>query len=266
MNNNYITQRKLEQCARDLSERDLCLLCDLEVCRYLTTGQLARLRFEADCANPDAALRAANRTVNRLKDLGLIAALDRRVGGIRGGSGALIWSLTSAGCRLLNYDAEDKAPPRKRAFEPSPQFTKHTLAIAEAYIQLQHIQGVDLTGAEFEPACWRDYSGSTLKPDLFAVTSDREYDNHWFFELDLATETPARIIAKCQQYEAYYRAGEEQRLRGLFPRVVWVTVSEKRRDNLRGRIAQSKELKYKNLFTVVLPGELEPLVQKGAGV
>ena len=62
-----ITRRRLEQYAADLSARDLSLLCDLEDCRSLTTGQIARLRFEEDRANPSAALRAATRTVTRLK-------------------------------------------------------------------------------------------------------------------------------------------------------------------------------------------------------
>jgi len=264
--NSYITQRRLERYDTDLPKRDLILLCDLEDCRYLTTGQIARLRFEDDHANPDAALRAANRMVNRLKDQGLITALDRRVGGVRGGSKGLIWSLTPSGYKMLHLNNGEADKPRHRRFEPSPQFAKHTLAIAEAYIQLSHIPGITLTTAEFEPACWRSYYGTMLRPDLFAVTSDGEYEDYWFIELDLDTEAPSRVIAKCRLYEIYYGTGQEQSRHGLFPKVVWITVSEKRQNSLQGQIAESKELKRKSLFTVIRPDELDALIRKGAGI
>jgi hypothetical protein len=259
-----ITQKRLEQYALELLPRDLSILLDLEDCRYLTTSQISRLRFETDHANPDASLRAANRAVTRLKKLGLITALDRRVGGVRGGSGGLIWSLTAAGTKLVNLNGEGQ--PRRRNFEPSPQFTEHTLAIAEVYIQLLHLTGVALARAEFEPFCWRDYTNSTLKPDLFVITSDGEYEDYWFFEVDLATETPQRIVAKCLQYQDYYLAGEEQRKHGLFPKVVWMVRDDKRRKSIQSHITQSKELQHKNLLAVVLPDELETLIRKGAGI
>jgi len=259
-----ITRRRLGQYAIDLPARDLSLLFDLEDCRHLTTGQIARLRFEEDHANPTAALRAANRAVTRLKEMGLVASLDRRIGGVRGGSGGLVWNLTAAGAKLVNLDSD--TPPRRRNYEPTARFTDHTLAIAETYIQLLHISGVALTKAEFEPVCWRDYSGSTLKSDLFVITSDGEYEDYWFFEVDLATETPQRIVAKCQQYEEYYLAGEEQKQHGLFPKVVWIAHNNKRCDSIRDHIAKGHELQHKSLFTVIMPDELEALIRKGAGV
>jgi len=259
-----ITQKRLGQYAMELLPRDLSILLDLEDCRYLTTRQISRLRFEEDHANPAAALRATNRAVTRLKKLGLLTTLDRRMGGLHGGSSGLIWSLTSAGAKLVNLDGE--VPPRRRASEPSPQFTKHTITIAELYIQLLDIKDIALTRAEFEPICWRNLKNDTLKPDLFTVTSDGEYEDYWFFEVDLDTETLQRIVAKCLQYQEYYLAGEEQRKHGLFPKVVWLALGNKRRDSIREYIAKSRDLRHKNLFTVITPNELEALVRKGAGV
>jgi len=259
-----VTQKRLGQYAIELLPRDLSILLDLEDCRYLTTSQISRLRFVADHANPNAAQRAANRTITRLKKLGLVAALDQRIGGVRGGSGGLVWSLTAAGAKLANLNGE--TPPRRRAFEPSPYFTEHTLAIAELYIQLLGIQGISLARAEFEPVCWRDFNKDTLKPDLFAITSDGEYEDYWFFEVDLATEAPQRIVAKCGQYQSYYLAGEEQNRYGLFPKVVWLARNGKRRASIQSHIAENRELQHKNLFAVILPAELEALVRKGAGL
>lgn len=259
-----ISRRQLENLAGNFREREQAILQSLGDCRYMTTGQISRLRFEADHANCDASLRAANRTITRLKKLGLVTALGQRIGGVRGGSGGLIWSLTAAGAKLANFDGE--TPPRRRSFEPSPQFTEHTLAIAELYIQLLGIHGITLAKVEFEPVCWRDFNKDTLKPDLFAITSDGEYEDYWFFEIDLATEALQRIVAKCEQYQSYFLAGEEQNKHGLFPKVMWVVRDGKRRTSIQARIAESREVQHKNLFAVILPDELEATVRKGAGL
>ena len=189
-------------------------------------------------------------------------------GGVRGGSKGFVWSLTTSGSRLLELDnGEADKPHRKcRAYEPSPYFVEHTLALSELDLQLRDIGGITVTDIQLEPACWRGCNGTTLKPDMFAVTSDGEYDDHWFFELDLATETPARIVGKCLQYQAYYRGNTEQRRYGVFPLVVWIVPNERRQASLREHIRQCAELQHKNLFTVILPDELEALVRKGAGV
>jgi len=95
---------------------------------------------------------------------------------------------------------------------------------------------------------------------MFAVTTDGEYEDHWFFEIDLNTEAPCRIAQKCEQYEEYYRSGAEQ----VFPLVVWIVPDAKRQASIREQITQSKTLKHKNIFTVITPDELEGLVRKGA--
>ena len=88
--------------------------------------------------------------------------------------------------------------------------------------------------------------------------------NAGFFELDLATETPARIVGKCLQYQTYYRGNTEQRKYGVFPLVVWIVPNERRQSSLREHIRQCAGLQHKNLFTVILPDELEFLVTGGA--
>jgi len=129
--------------------------------------------------------------------------------------------------------------PRKRNFEPSPHFVNHTLAVSELNVQLMGMAGIAVVDVQFEPNCWRTYSGNTLKPDLYAVTSDGEYEDSWFFEIDLATEAPSRILSKCEQYQDYYRSGVEQSDYGVFPKVVWIIPDSKRRDSLQGHIRQS---------------------------
>ena len=258
-----ISLRRLQQLTIQLPPRDLDILRDLEERRYMTSGQIARKHF-SHASNETSAQRSANFVINRLKKHGLIIALARRIGGVRGGSKGFVWSLTSSGYRLLHLDGEEI--PRRRAFEPSPHFVEHTLALSELDLQLRDFDGITVMEIQLEPACWRDSNGATLKPDLFAVTSDGEYDDHWFFELDLATETPARVVDKCRQYQTYCRTNTEQSKYGVFPLVVWIAPNERRKASLREHIQQCAELTFKNLFTVILPDELEALIRKGAGL
>jgi len=250
-----LSRRKLEKMAEASSARDLAVLVTLGDCRYATTRQLTALHFTEN-ATPKAATRAANRALAKLQEDKLIASLDRRIGGVRAGSSDFVWSLTSGGSRLLNLEGEEGDEPRRRRHDPSPRFVEHALATTELYVQLNSIDGIDLTLAHFEPLCWRE----RLKPDMFAVTTDGEYEDHWFFELDLATEAPSRVEQKCEQYEEYYLSGAEQ----VFPLVVWIVPDTKRQTSIREQIAQSRTIKHKNIFTVITPNELEGRVRKGA--
>ena len=173
-----------------LCDRDKEILVSLLKCRYLTTGQIERLHFKENISHT-AALRAANRGLAKLQGYGLIEALRRRIGGVRAGSGAYVWTLTTAGAKLLHLNGSDDLP-RKRFFEPSSAFLEHTLAVSETYLQLIEIcasQKLELIKAELEPVCWRRYtedgSSTILKPDLFSVTAAGTYEDAWFLEMDL---------------------------------------------------------------------------------
>jgi len=133
------------------------------------------------------------------------------------------------------------------------------------------MDGIAVTTIQLEPNCWRSYNGrhgvrQQLKPDLYAVTSDGEYEDLWFFEIDLDTEAPSRVMAKCEQYQEYYRFGAEHAKREVFPRVVWIVPNAKRKTALQSHIAGSSTVTVKQLFVFVLPDELEALIRKGAGV
>ena len=253
-------RRQLEFLAAHMPPRDLDVLSDIGIRRYMTSGQICRLRF-GTAGTPGSAQRIANRVINRLKGHGLVISLNRRIGGKRGGSGDNIWALTPAGFRLLHLDEENQ--PRKRNFEPSQRLMEHTLAIVELDIQLRSMEGVAITEAQFEPACWRKYDERRLKPDYYAATAVGRFEDHWFFEIDLATETPYKVVDKCKQYQDYYYSNEELRRIGIFPRVVWVTPDEKRRETIRRHIREDRALTAKKLFFVIVPGELEHMVRTG---
>jgi hypothetical protein len=261
-----ISSKKLERLSGELPPRERGILEALHERRYLTTGQIAALLFD-EFATPATGLRIATQHLQRLKAAGLTATLDRRIGGARAGSSSFVWALTPNGFRLLHLDSGGH--PRKRHFEPSPRFLEHTLSIAELSLQLRDIDGITLSKIEFEAACWRNYPGPggarlVLKPDLFAITSDGDYEDSWFFEVDLDTESPNTVVAKCQQYETYYLSNAEQRQRGVFPLVVWIVPSEKRRGSLVKHI--NDNFRHKELFKVIVPEELTSLIRKGASI
>jgi hypothetical protein len=260
---NNITRKKLKQIAKTLNGHDREILRSIYRFRYLTTGQLRRLHFR-ESATPTAATRAANRATARLRKLSLIDCLERRIGGVRAGSGSFIWGLTEAGFKLFETR---KNPARKRFFEPSTKFMAHTIAVAELYIRLSEMPDVEVEAVEAEPDCHRQYAGIggaplKLKPDLYAVTLWGEFEDHRFFELDLATESVSRIIRKCGQYLDYYRSGHEQRANGVFPFVAWIVPSEKRKEAVVRRMRE--ELSDTAIFLVVTPCELRELVLEDA--
>jgi hypothetical protein len=107
--------------------------------------------------------------------------------------------------------------------------------------------------------------GGTLrvKPDLSLVTATEEFEDYWFLEIDLATEPPSRIIRTCLAYEAYRRSGEEQKRLGLFPAVVWIVPTVKRKGAIESRLVEARDIDS-GLFTVITLDELEPLLRRGA--
>ena len=258
-----ITRKQLKQISKTLDGRDREILQSIYIFRYLTTGQLRRLHFRGS-ATLTAATRAANRVTARLKKLSLIDCLERRVGGVRAGSSSFVWGLAEAGFKLFETR---KNPARKRFFEPSTKFTAHTVAVAELYVRLTELSEVEVQAVETEPDCHRQYAGIggapiKLKPDLYAVTLCGEYEDHWFFELDLATEYVSRVIRKCVRYHHYYRSGIQQRANGVIPYVAWIVPNKKRKEAVARRMRE--ELPATAVFLLITHDELEQLVLEDA--
>lgn len=263
-----LSRQQLEETAARLSDRDRQVLAAIQHYRYLLTGQIQRLYF-TEAATPSAAHRAATRTLKRLRELGLIEHLTRRIGGVRAGSAGLVWHITHAGERLI-YLGNHTLTPTKRFFEPSPYFLSHSLAVAEVAVSLtelcQEYQTMKLTALQPEPECWRTYSeyGNivALKPDLFAITVSGQYEDRWFVEVDLATESPSKVISKCERYHKYYRSGLEQQEAEVFPLTVWIVPTTERKQQLITYIKDAFD-KQPKLFAVITKNELEDLILNG---
>lgn len=263
-----ISRQLLEEISARLGERDFQIITSVQRYRYMMTSQLQRLYF-TDAATPAAALRAASRALKKLRELGLIDTLSRRIGGVRAGSGGLVWHITHAGERLI-YLRTQTLTPTKRFFEPSPYFLAHTLAVTEVAVQLTELcrndKKLTLSTLQPEPECWRTYSEygaiQSLKPDLFAITVSGQYEDRWFVEVDLDTESPNKIIDKCERYHKYYRSGLEQQESGVFPLTVWIVPSVERKEKLITHIKKTFD-KQPRLFAVITADELGQLICQG---
>jgi hypothetical protein len=186
------------------------------------------------------------------------------------GSDPLVWMLSPAGVRLMTM-LEPEEDTRKRYFNPSPYFLKHTLVTAEAYLQLVDIcnrTSIEFLQAEFEPECWRYYPGkggrkSNYKPDMYVVTKSGEYLDHWFIEIDLATESYPTIIEKCDRCINYHKSGVEQGKNSVFPYVLWIVPNTNRKVKILEKMREQYS-SIPKLFIVITPDELESLIVGGA--
>jgi hypothetical protein len=261
----------LERLRWELSPRDWAVLHDIDRCRLMSGRQLQWLHV----GEGETAARAARRLLARLSRHGLVARLERRVGGLRAGSSGYVYGLGATGVRLLRPDA-----PRRRLHEVRDGFLSHTLALADLYVSLRQAEqrgGLELLTVETEPRSWRRLGdGDSLKPDLHVVIGIGEEALHSFVELDQGTEHSPALLRKLRQYETAYRSGAVEAEGGVFPRVVWLVPSEHRAAQLRRLIGSPRltaELHAVALQTealaVLTGGELDsrpPPVESEEGV
>jgi hypothetical protein len=258
----------LTELAGLLSERDQAVLEAIAEHRFFTTKQVEQLLFH-NHSTPDSGARSCRRVLIRLERFGLLERPIRRVGGLQAGSAASVWMLSSAGQRLRNLQAGRGAGGRVR--EPGERFIQHYLAIGDARLALvaaARTGRLELLTVQIEPKCWRSYTGlggqrEVLKPDLFAVTASGEFEDHWFIEIDRATESLPTVLKQCQQYQAYRRSGIEQQATGVFPRVLWVVPDNNRAIQLRAALTSARTFD-RELFQVTTADELIDHITGGA--
>lgn len=235
--------------------------------RFATTTQLARL-IALEYASPASALRQTQRHLASLAQQRLLTSLERRVGGWQGGSAVTIWAATTRGHRLVAPDeGEGEVPRRQRPREVSTTFLDHLLAITEVRTSIEEAvrQEADTEATvALEPDCWRTAlspSGQVqvLRPDLAVTITSPAYEDRYLVEVDRATENPGRVIATCWRYQEHQaQAGDGD----VFPLVVWLVPTDRRRHRLERAIAHSAGL-LRDLFRVIRLDQLPTLIHGG---
>ena len=147
----------------------------------------------------------------------------------------------------------------KNKYEPTAHHLEHTLAVTQAYVFLKLLEEagkIQLERFDFEPTCHRTYatfSGKKifLKPDAFSQLVLGEYEDSYFCEIDMATESLNRVVNQCKKYIAYYQTGIEQREQdGVFPLVLWIVPHDKRKEVISKKI-ESELNNFQPMFQVV---------------
>ena len=237
--------------------------------RFATTTQLARLTAP-EYASSASALRQTQRHLASLAQQRLLTSLERRVGGWQGGSAVTIWAATTRGQRLVAVDEGEEVPRRQRPREVSTTFLDHLLAITEVRTSIEEAvrQQTDTEATvALEPDCWRTAlspSGQVqvLRPDLAVTITSPAYEDRYLVEVDRATENPGRVIATCWRYQEHQATSAQASDGGVFPLVVWLVPTDRRRHHLERAIAHSTGL-LRDLFRVIRLDQLPTLIHGG---
>jgi hypothetical protein len=217
----YVSRVQAVETLASLSPRERAIVETLRVLQLASGAHIRRLHF-MDAAMPETGARLCRRTLCRLADLRVVARLDRRVGGARAGSEAYVYTLDIAG--------QDFSTKRRRPRTPGSAFVAHALDIAELYVRLCESKrnGLDVLTVLPEPSCWRTYPSTTgrewCKPDLFVRVGAGDFEDHWFVEVDRATQSAAVLERKAKTYAAYWRSADVD----PFPLVLFTVPDERR--------------------------------------
>jgi hypothetical protein len=133
-----VTPGELLRLAGSLSASEREAVETVASLRLMTHAQLAALLGSSEPASSSAsAARSLRRVLTRLTALGLLARLQRRIGGRRAGSGGYVYYLGPAGQRLVAY-WQGRGLTRGR-FRPEPggRYVRHRLAVSELYVRLR---------------------------------------------------------------------------------------------------------------------------------
>ena len=253
-----LTAARVAAVGERLTDLDLDVARTLQVVRLASGAQLARLHF------PDgpSGQRSARRRLSLLVEFGVLARLERRIGGVRAGSAGFVYTLDLVGQRLVSTERPH------RPWTLGLAFVAHLVAVTECYVQAQLLTRancLDLLDFQAEPACWRTWRGPggtslTLKPDASLYVGVGDFEDRWMLEVDRATEDLPRIVRKAAQYARYYQAARED----PFPRVLWLTTTERRRDALAVALRQLPA-EHHGLFQVAEAHDFARVLVAGPG-
>jgi Replication-relaxation len=263
MTGRRITAAAVARLADELSARERAVIATLDRVRVASTGQLQRLHFTDGTTR--ANVRQAQRCLRQLVERRVLAELDRKVGGVGGGSAQSVFALDVAGQRL-SPSATGPAGGRRYRRPWTPHLhLSHALDVSELYVRLrewEHAEGGELLSFDAEPACWRRFTGlggarTWLKPDAFIHAARGEFEHFSFAEVDRATASQPAVARKLVAYARYLRVERETARYGVFPRVLWLAPDEARRDALAEVIAtgpsELREIAVAHRFTDAVP-------------
>jgi hypothetical protein len=225
--------------------------------RIASGDQLERLCF-AEMAAGRSRTVTRSRVLARLVNWRVLIPVGRRIGGRAKGSTVQVFALDSVGQRLIRQQqlADAGRVRVRRPGPPGQRSLHHSLAVTQLYVELSEqarTPGRKLADFQTEPgAHWPNSVGGWLKPDAYAVLERPGARDHWWIEVDMATESLPTIRAKIQTYLDFWQRGAHGP-DDLTPWVLISTVTAMRRDAIAAIVARM--VGAQEIITVVRSSE-----------
>jgi len=207
-----------------IHDRDRQIVLSIAKFGQLASAHIATLHFN-DLASGTPMWRAMTRLVER----GYVKRIERRlVGGTGAGSGQFVFQLGRAGHAISQ---------RPGKYWPFRTVDYHTLAIADAYIELLQLERagrVRIDGFSTEPESWIEIAGADLRPDLHVDVADlgKRRNMSLWIEIDMGTERQKAIKDKLARYWHAYQHATEDDL-SSFPLILLIAPDDARARELR---------------------------------
>ncbi|MFI1354870.1 replication-relaxation family protein [Streptomyces sp. NPDC020898] len=223
----------------ELSARDMEVVRVVGRFYQLASSHVATLLF------PDTTGTPVDRTLARLVRLEALNRIGRRATGPQGGAGAYVYQLGARGWWLLG---------REGRYRPYRSINHHALRVADVYVDLvtaERAGGIKILHAELEQPI------GNARPDLtveLGLVQQRQKTSY-AIEVDLGSEKPRIITAKCAAYIEAFKRG----LRDPFPYVLFLVPDEWRKSEVSrvlGRLAEGREVFSVGLFDELAAGFL----------
>jgi hypothetical protein len=242
-----------------LTDRDWQIIEAVNEVRLLTGQQIERLFF-AGLQPGRSRIASRSRALHRLVAWRVLVPLPRRIGGAGRGSSTLAFALDSVGQRLMRERlmAADLPARVRRPGAPTERTVRHILAVSECCVALNELartNGFTVEHFQAEPACWWPNGlGGYIKPDAYALLAAGDVCDHWWIELDLATESLPAVKKQLWAYLDFVNRGQLGPGQ-IVPRVVIGTTTPERLKAISamiGRLPSPAE----HLFRIVQTDEL----------
>jgi len=216
-----------------VTETDLKILQELADYRFLDTKQISVLHPEL----------SGRDTQRRLQFLFQAGFLDRPIQQFPyfKPSGYIIYTLDKKGAELLFPGNREKLNQVKRNKDIKPVFLLHSLMVSNFRLILNlALKGIK----ESKLVSWREENLQSavfsageklpISPDAFFTIEDKGDLLHFFLEADRSTMSLERFLKKMKAYWQFWQEeGHKKKFNISVFRVLTITISEERKENLR---------------------------------
>jgi hypothetical protein len=258
----HVRTHHVEWVAARLSERDWLVVEIINRLRLLRGDQLERLFFFSLSGRSKQVTRG--RVLHRLVMWQVLDELPRRIGGSLRGSSGSVFALGLVGQRLIATQQLVNGQTRRVRHPgiPTDRTLAHTLAVSELYVGLREqgrVRGVQVVSFETEPACWWPNGlGGFIKPDAYVVLDSGSVRDHWWVEVDKASESLPTVKRKLESYLDFVARGQLGPS-DVMPRVLFTVPSTPRRGALHSILTRLPD-PAQELFHIATEDHAVPLL------